>query len=495
MKGVIYARFSSHAQREESIEQQVEECMAFAAQNDIEILEVYADKAVSGRTDDRKEFQRMLRDAQKKKFEAVVAYKSNRISRNMLNALTYEARLEKLGIATYYAREEFGNTPSGRFALRMMMNMNQFYSENMAEDIRRGLMDNAQQCKANGSIAYGYRRSKDGYYEINEGEAEIVKLIFNDFVHGIPYVEIANKLNGMGLRTRRGKVWTDSAFVRILANESYIGTYHYSGVRIENGVPPIISRPVFAAAQERLKQKKTHRKGESFLLTGKLFCGECGSPMTGLSGRSKTGRIYYYYICRNHRHGICDKKVEPKSIEQDIADIVRQEILVPETIEQIADALMEYQDSMKINEEREMLKAELADLTSRLDNLFKAVEQGLYGDTVANRILEYETRQKLLEEQIKAMQDAPHYDREHIIFALTKFASEASTARNYTKTIIDTFIKAVYMYDDRVRIDCYYGHGIRLSLSASPSAPPNTLRSNPVIVFDEYFSIVKEKGR
>ena len=150
--GVIYARYSSHNQKEESIEQQVEECMNFASLNGIKIIHVYADKALSGRTDKRPQFQRLMRDAEKRGFSVVVAYKSNRIARDMLNALKYEDRLGKYGIETLYAKEEFGNTAAGRFALRTMMNVNQFYSENMAEDIKRGMLDNAENCKVNGAL-------------------------------------------------------------------------------------------------------------------------------------------------------------------------------------------------------------------------------------------------------------------------------------------------------------------------------------------------------
>lgn len=156
--GVIYARYSSHNQREESIEQQVEECLQFADANNIKIVRVYADKAISGKTDKRPQFQHMMRDAEKREFSVVVAYKSNRIARNMLNALSYEDKLGRFGIETLYAKEEFGNTAAGRFALRSMMNINQFYSENLAEDVRRGMRDNAENCKVNGIIPYGYVR-------------------------------------------------------------------------------------------------------------------------------------------------------------------------------------------------------------------------------------------------------------------------------------------------------------------------------------------------
>ena len=139
--GIIYARYSSHAQKDASIEQQIRECMAFAKAQGIRIVEVYADRAVSGKTDRRPDFQRMMRDAEKGKFRYVIAWKSNRMGRNMLQAMMNEARLNEMGIRVLYTEEDFDNTAAGRFALRSMMNVNQFYSENMAEDIRRGLND------------------------------------------------------------------------------------------------------------------------------------------------------------------------------------------------------------------------------------------------------------------------------------------------------------------------------------------------------------------
>ncbi|MBQ9750577.1 MAG: recombinase family protein, partial [Clostridia bacterium] len=116
--GVIYARFSSHNQREESIEQQVAECKAFAALSGIKIVGVYSDSAKTGRTDRRPQFQKLQREAQKGGFNYIIAYKSNRIARNILNALMFENEMEKLGIKVVYAKEEFGNNAAGRFALR-----------------------------------------------------------------------------------------------------------------------------------------------------------------------------------------------------------------------------------------------------------------------------------------------------------------------------------------------------------------------------------------
>ena len=192
---VIYARFSSHNQREESIEQQVAECKLFAAQQGLEVTEIYSDAAQSGRTENRSQFLRLQRDAKKGKFTNIVAYKSNRIARNMVNALTFENDMEKLGVKLYYAKEEFGNNAAGRFALRMMMNVNQFYSENMAEDIRRGMEDNAMKCKVNGPAPYGYKSGKSGTYEIDEPAAAVVREIFTRVACGDSFVDIYTDLN------------------------------------------------------------------------------------------------------------------------------------------------------------------------------------------------------------------------------------------------------------------------------------------------------------
>lgn len=158
----IYARYSSHAQNDESIEQQLAECEAYASAHGLQIVATYADRAMTGRNDRRPEFQKMIRAAEAHEFSVVVAYKSNRIARNMLQALQYEARLDRAGVRVVYAREEFGDTATGRFMLRSMMNLNQFYSENMAEDITRGMMENARQCRVNGACRWAISAGQTG---------------------------------------------------------------------------------------------------------------------------------------------------------------------------------------------------------------------------------------------------------------------------------------------------------------------------------------------
>ncbi|MBQ9464320.1 MAG: recombinase family protein, partial [Lachnospiraceae bacterium] len=183
-RAAIYARYSSSAQKDESIEQQIAECEEYAARRGLTVVATYADHAISGRSDRRPEFQRMLRAAERGEFDALVAYKSNRVSRNMLSALSYEEKLSRCGVTVAYCREEFGDNAAGRFALRTMMNVNQFYSENMAEDIRRGMDDNARQCRVNGPLPLGYKRGPDGRYAIDDETAPVVREIFRRVASG-----------------------------------------------------------------------------------------------------------------------------------------------------------------------------------------------------------------------------------------------------------------------------------------------------------------------
>lgn len=489
MRGVIYARYSSHAQREESIEQQIDECKRFAEREGISIVDIYADKAVTGRTDKRREFQRLLRDADKKRFDVVIAYKSNRIARNMLNALQYEERLDKVGIKTLYVKEAFGDSAAGRFAFRMMLSLNQFYSENMSEDIKRGMLDNAQACKVNGAIPLGYKKGDDGRYALDPVGAEIVREIYAKYVEGVPLSEIAASLNARGFRTSHGKVFNRSSFHRILNNETYLGRYHHSGVVVDGGVPRIISDELFYEAQKCLSQRETHRRGEEFILTGKLICGHCNAPMTGVSGDNGE-RVYYYYICRNRKIKACDKKpVRKEDIERRVAEIVRDYVLTDEVIEQVADQCMEYQAASDIVLEREALRQRRDDAKRSVDNILAAMERGIVTESVQRRLMELEQTIKDCEAELESLARQKLYTRDQIIYALGKFKAESLDSERYMRVIVQKFVKAVYLFDDGgLRLECWYGDDIYLHSPHADKAPPYVLRSN-ILVFAEFFVV------
>lgn len=240
IRAVIYARYSSSAQKDESIEQQIAACKEYAQRNGLRIVAVYADHAMSGRTDRRPEFQKMLRHAENGEFSMVLAYKSNRIARNMLNALAHEEKLARLGITVSYVKEEFGDNAAGRFALRTMMHLNQFFSESLSEDVRRGMEDNAKQCRVNGQLPLGYKKGADGRYEIDENTAPIVREIFRRIADGELQASIADDLNARNILTAAGKRWNKGSFHCMLSNVRYMGTYVYGDIRVENGIPAIV---------------------------------------------------------------------------------------------------------------------------------------------------------------------------------------------------------------------------------------------------------------
>lgn len=380
--GVLYSRYSSHNQKDISIEQQFEKGYELAAEYGITVVGTYADRAVSGRTDKRKDFQRMMREIPKiKTVRYVIAWKSNRMGRNMLEALVNEAKLQDMGVRVLYVEEDFDDTAAGRFAARSMMNVNQFYSENMAEDIKRGLYDNAENCMVtNGHLPYGYKADESLHYAIDEPKAAVIREIFTRVAFGEPFVDIFNSLNARGIKTSYGKPWGRSSFQKILSNERYRGIYIYGDIRKEGGIPRIISDELFFKVQEVLKTKKNpqgrHRVNGDYLLTGKLFCGKCKSPMTGISGTSRTGALHYYYVCQKRRtEKACDKKnVRRDDIELRVAKAIQHYALKDDIIEWIVEKTVEYGERQEENSGIGVLEEQLADTKRSIKNLMAAIE-------------------------------------------------------------------------------------------------------------------------
>lgn len=457
---VIYARFSSHNQREESIEQQVAECKLFAQQQGLEIVEIYADAAQSGRTENRSQFLRLQRDAKKGKFNNIVAYKSNRIARNMINALNFENDMEKLGIKLFYAKEEFGNNAAGRFALRMMMNVNQFYSENMAEDIRRGMEDNARNCKCNGLCPFGYRRGDDGKPVPDEKTAPIVQEIFTRVACGDTFSSIAADLNKRGIKTTLGNSWGKGSFNNILHNERYTGVYLYDNIRIDGGLKPLISKELYMSVQKHLSIKKNaqgrHRENGDYLLSGKLFCGECGKHMMGTSGTARSGALHYYYACQGKKEKPrCTKKnVRRDDVEQAVARMIRQYILQDDVMEWLADTLINYQKEHSKHGELSLLEEQLKGNKKALANIMQAIEQGIITNTTKERLLELERAQSKINGNIAIIKsEQVEVTREQILGWLDSFREGDISDKHFQKRLFDSFLQAVYLYDDnRIRI-------------------------------------------
>lgn len=463
-KAVIYARYSSANQREASLEQQIAECKKFAERNGLPVVEIYQDAAISGRTDDRPDFQRMMKDAKKEQFDYIIAWKSNRIGRNMTQALTNMAKLAEYGVDCLYVEEDFDNTASGRFALRNMMNVNQFYSENLAEDVRRGMLDNANKCMVNGKISFGFKKAPDGRYAIEEKEAKIVREIYDRFRAGWIIADIMADMNNRGITTKGGRPWTFQSFQTLLQNEQYIGVYKFGEVRIENGIPPILDKAVFEEVQRILKEKKRprgHKRNDTeYFLVGKAFCGLCGSPMTGISGTSRNGSLYSYYMCNAHHYDhTCDKKNVPRDdLEYSVAKAVVEILMDEEFINWLLNGYEKLIQRIREESKANTLQVQLQETEKILGNLMKAMENGLFNDVAIKRMNELAESKKDLEQALALENDALEtFSLEALRTKMYEYRDGDLSNPDVVKTIIQTFVRAVFVYDDHIKIRFNYG--------------------------------------
>ena len=460
MTAVIYARYSSDSQREASIEGQLRDCKDYAEKNGITVVGTYIDRAYSAKTDDRPDFQRMIKDSGKKIFDVVLVWKLDRFARNRFDAVNYKYQLEKNGVHLVSAMEPISQGPEGIMVESMLIGMAEYYSAELALKVARGERENALQCKYNGGVVpLGFTIGKeDRLYHIDPETAPIVQEIFSRYADGEPAEKIAASLNERGLRTRTGKPFVKNSFFQIFRNRRYIGEYRYKDIVTPGGIPAIVDEDLFNRVQQRFEQNRiAHgrpaKEDVSYLLTTKLFCGKCGTLMGGESGTSHMGNTYYYYKCGNaKRHGKahCDlKAIRKEPLERFVVDTAIKVIFSDEIIERLIDLVMEAQQQE--NTRLPVLKDQLRDTEKRLANLLEAIEQGILTPTTKQRLDELEARKEalntsILEEELKK----PVLTREWMRFWFEKFRKGDMRDMEHQRQIIDTFVNSVYVFDDRV---------------------------------------------
>lgn len=463
-EAVIYARYSSHAQKDTSIEDQVADCEAYAKLNNLRIVKVYADRHLSGTTDKRPQFQQMLKDATHSNWKYVVVWKTDRFARNRYDSATYKYRLKRYGVRVLSAKESIPDGPEGILLEAVLEGSAEYYSANLSQNIKRGMRSNALNCMVNnGSLPFGYCKGEDGRFAVCEAEAEVVREIFRKVAQGVPFAEIANDLNGRGIRTKQGNLWGRSSFHRMLVNESYIGVYSYSDVRIEGGMPTIIDKAQFLEVQQRLKTKKNpqgrHRENGEYMLTGKLFCAMCGSPMVGISCTGRHGERHYYYTCRKRRtERTCSKEnVVRDWIERIVVQATMDYVLQPDVIEWIADRVMEFQEREGNSAQLQSLREQLVENEKSTANMMKAIEAGIITSTTKQRLLELEADAVQIRDEIFLEEAAiTHLEREQIIYWIEKFRGGDLESKEFRRKVIDSFVAAVYLSDDHLRIAFNY---------------------------------------
>ena len=433
----FYARVSSDRQDVDlSVSAQLRALKDYARANGYSVARQYVDEAESGRVADRPQFREMIEEGSKPNapFEVILVWKFSRFTRKREHAVAFKSMLRRKGIRVVSITEHADDSPTGKLMEAIIESVDEFYSENLAEDVTRGMREAASRGFFLGSKApFGYRRVKvsDGMkerptLEVDPATAPVVKEIFESSLSGYGLKEICRTLNDRGI-TNRGKRWYKGGLHYLLTNEAYTGTAVWGRttkvekaqdpVRVEGAWPALVSRELFDAVQQAMRDRapkvqRPGRVGSKFLLSGLLKCGVCGRPYSGQG--AKSGQFGYYVCGTLFREGAgtCSARyLNAPRVEDFIVEKIRERILTEETIVELVTMVAEEIDAMagELSGRLEVIDAELRDVRKRLERLYEALETSeLTLEVLSPRIFSLRHR----EEQLEAAREDAETQRE-----------------------------------------------------------------------------------
>ena len=468
MKAVIYARYSSNNQREESIEGQVRECTAFAERNGYSVIGTYADRAISGTTDNRPQFQKMIADSKRKLFDFVIVWKLDRFARNRYDSARYKNQLKKNGVRVISATEVISEGAEGILLESVLEGMAEYYSEDLKEKVIRGFMVNASKCKFNGgTLPIGYIVDDEQFLQINPMTAPYVLEVFKQYEDGATLKQVRDYLNSKGITNTKGKPVTYGSVQHMLSNRRYIGEYAYRDVVVPNGIPAIVPMDLFERVQEKLeKNRKAPARAkaeEAYLLTTKIFCGHCGTSMSGESGKSRNGTVHRYYKCHAAKKKLSDCK--KKAVKKEwIEDLVVKETMAmlmdDDMIDAIVSMLMRLQDEE--NTDLPMYEKQLQQTETAIDNIVTAVMNGMVSKALQAKLAQLEeTKEELLVRIEEEKLEKPRISAEFMTFWLHRFRKLDMTKEAHRQMLVDTFVNAVFVHDDKLLLTFNFKDGTR----------------------------------
>jgi site-specific DNA recombinase len=463
MNGVIYARYSSDNQREESIEGQIRECNAYAQRKGIEVVGQYIDRALSARTDNRPEFQRMIKESYSKGFQNVIVWKRDRFGRNRYDMMKYNAILDKNGCKLLSATENISEGSDGIILASVLDGVNEAYSVDLAQKVRRGEKENVINGKGNGGrTPYGYDL-KDSHYFINEKEAEIVRYIYKEYAESkITINGLAVLLKQKGFVTRTGEPFSHGSLSCMLGNKKYIGEYSWGETTNEDFMPHIIDDDLFNRVQKKKEKNKripqVYKTDVEYILTTKLICGTCGSFMVGDSTlKKKTGKIYRYYTCSKVKHGRkCTKKsVEKEAIEKLVVIATLKFISEKENKATMVQELYDYlqQECPFIQQ----MESTIAETQKKMNNIMKAIEDGFASDELKERYNKLKADKTEIERNLEVERiKNPSLSKDQIEYVINEYSQFDPDDIEERKVLINTFVNSVYLYDNQPYIDIFF---------------------------------------
>ena len=449
---VIYARYSSDSQTEQSIEGQLRVCEEYARSHDILILDTYIDRAMTGTNDNRADFQRMIKESGKGEWNYVLVYKLDRFSRNKYEMAMHKKTLRDNGVKLLSATEFIPDSPEGIILESMLEGYAEYYSAELSQKVRRGMNETRQKGNFTGGyLIYGYK-IENKKVVIDEEKAEVIRYIYEQFSLGVYVKDIIKTLTERGI-LNRGKPFARNTVYLILKNEKYSGIYRHGDEVFENMYPRIVSQEIFARVRRKINENKYGKRSTEvvYLLRHKVKCGYCGQPISAECGTSKTGAKKRYYKCLGRKnHNGCKKGMMQKSyLENLIISTIIEELSKPNTFNRIIKGVLEQQE-LQINQNStlKMLLREKKQVETTTQNVMSAIEQGVVTNTTTKRLKELEARMEELDRQIllEKSRNATRLSEADI----REYYKEA--LRLEAQALINYLIKEIVLYDDKIEI-------------------------------------------
>ena len=467
MTAVIYARYSSDNQREESIEGQIRECTAYAEKNGITVVKHYIDRALSAKTDNRPEFQQMIKDSEKRLFDIVLVWKLDRFARNRYDSAHYEYQLERNHVKLVSATEPISDSPAGIMVKSMLTGMAEYYSAELSEKVVRGMTENVLKGKYNGgTIPIGFKVDEEKFFQVDPLKAPFVVESFQRYNDGATMKELMNWLNDSGVTTNRNQKFTYNSVQTLLTNKRYIGENHFKDIVMPDSIPAIVDKDLFEEVQLKIKKNSRaparHKAEDDYLLTTKLFCGMCGAMMFGECGTGRNKVVHHYYKCATaKRFKTCKKKTVRKEWLEDLVVAETMKLIQDDAvIDAIVAEVMELQDQE--NTTLPLLEKQMREVENGIENMLNAIQAGVLTNSTKSRLEKLEAQQKELEVRIAEEKIArPRLSENQVRFWLTRFRKLDPNVKSHRETLINTFVNAVYLYDEKVLITFNYKDGTK----------------------------------
>ena len=496
-KAVIYARFSSDNQRDASIDAQVRAIKEFAKGNNIIIVENYIDRAKSATTDDRPAFQRMIEDSAKHNFEIVLVHKLDRFARNRTDSMVYRSKLRKNGVSLLSVTEPLDDErPEAIILESVLEGMAEYYSKNLAREVRKGLKENALQAKHTGGrppLGYDVDRVTRKLV-INEDEAAAVRLIFMMTLQGAGYHAILHELNARGYQTKMGKPFGKNSLYEILRNKKYTGIYIYNRVVekdpdthkrnnhrerdasetiiLPDAVPRIISDEDFQAVQAILNRRRRHRevgrgKKETYLLTGKIVCGECGCAYSGNRKKSSGNRKpIITYRCNNRarrtKQACHNREVNRDYLENFVLDQIERAVFNKDVVSHLVDEFKDYLRSLDTEQNASLkrLQKQVAEVEQKEEHLLNLLASGKVSEAQELILLEsmehMDADKRKLQgeiERVRIAMDVAVPSREEIERYFQKARKQfRDRTLKEQQELVNEFVEKIIVHEDEVEV-------------------------------------------